>query len=191
MQSLQQNFEELRRRLKEKKGINYESDDPVYYLVFSPEEMLPVKRHMKQFKAKLTLDGWQVHVFSMAEAVQSILSDSDFRDIWLESEADDPFDYDSINRTIEEALTQGDALKSMLENELQALSSENNAIFLITDIEALHPYLRVGSLEQKLQGKFTVPTVILYPGVRTGRTALSFLGIYPEDGNYRSVHIGG
>jgi len=48
-----------------------------------------------------------------------------------------------------------------------------------------------GSLEQRLQGKFTVPTVILYPGKRAGRTSLRFLGIYPEDGNYRSVHIGG
>lgn len=191
MQSLQESFEELRRRLKEKKGINYASDDPVYYLVFSPEEMLAVKRHLKQFKAKLALDGWHVHVFSMAEAVQSVLSNSDFRDIWLESEADDPFDFDSINRTIEEALMQGDALKLMLESELQALSSEDNAILLISDVEALHPYLRVGSLEQRLQGKFSVPTVIFYPGIRTGRTALKFLGIYPEDGNYRSVHIGG
>jgi len=61
----------------------------------------------------------------------------------------------------------------------------------VTDLEALHPYLRVGSIEQKLQGKFTVPTVFLYPGIRTGKATLKFLGIYPEDGNYRSTHIGG
>jgi len=36
-----------------------------------------------------------------------------------------------------------------------------------------------------------VPTIILYPGIRSGRTTLRFLGIYPEDGNYRSTHIGG
>jgi hypothetical protein len=27
--------------------------------------------------------------------------------------------------------------------------------------------------------------------VRTGKTRLKFLGFYPEDGNYRSVHVGG
>ena len=40
-------------------------------------------------------------------------------------------------------------------------------------------------------GKFHIPTVFLYPGTRTGKTRLRFLGFYPEDGNYRSVHVGG
>ena len=29
------------------------------------------------------------------------------------------------------------------------------------------------------------------PETRTGKTHLKFLGFYPEDGNYRSVHVGG
>lgn len=62
---------------------------------------------------------------------------------------------------------------------------------LVTDVEVLHPYLRIGAIEQRLQGKVNVPLVILYPGTRSGQSNLSFLGIYPEDGNYRSVHIGG
>ena len=66
-----------------------------------------------------------------------------------------------------------------------------NALLLVTDLEALHPYLRIGTIEGQLSGKFCVPTVFLYPGVRTGKTKLRFLGFYPEDGNYRSVHVGG
>jgi len=62
---------------------------------------------------------------------------------------------------------------------------------LVTDLEALHPFLRIGVIESQLQGKFHVPTVFLYPGIRTGKTRLKFLGFYPEDGNYRSVHVGG
>ena len=61
----------------------------------------------------------------------------------------------------------------------------------MTDLEALHPFLRIGAIESQLQGQFHVPTVFLYPGIRTGKTRLKFLGFYPEDGNYRSVHIGG
>jgi Domain of unknown function (DUF1788). len=62
---------------------------------------------------------------------------------------------------------------------------------LVTDLEALHPYMRIGAIESQLYGKFHVPTVFLYPGERTGKTRLKFMGFYPEDGNYRSVHVGG
>jgi hypothetical protein len=82
-------------------------------------------------------------------------------------------------------------LQSKLEDLLTELEHEPNAILLVTDLEALHPYMRIGSIEGQLQGKFSVPTVFFYPGVRTGKTRLKFLGFYPEDGNYRSEHVGG
>jgi len=188
---LQQNFDEFRQRLKHGRGMNHVSDDPVFYLVFKPEEMLTVKRRMKQWIAKLNLEGWKVHVFSMAEAVHEILKKNDLRDFWLESEQDAPLDFDVINETLTDALTGENTLRNMVEEKLVTLKGQDNAVLFITDLEALHPYLRVGTIEQGLQGRFTVPTIILYPGKRSGRTTLSFLGIYPEDGNYRSIHIGG
>ena len=36
-----------------------------------------------------------------------------------------------------------------------------------------------------------VPTVVFYPGRRSGQFGLHFLGFYPEDGNYRATLIGG
>ena len=68
--------------------------------------------------------------------------------------------------------------------------------FLLTakrDTKAVRRFLTkaIGAVEAQLQGQFHVPTVFLYPGVRTGKTKLKFLGFYPEDGNYRSVHVGG
>lgn len=191
MESLQKNFDELRQRLKRGRGMDHASDDPVFYLVFRPAQMLNVKRRMKQWIAKLNLEGWQVHTFSMAESVHTILKNHDLRDIWLESEKDAPLDFDAVNDTLADALTADSALKIMLDNKLQSLAGNKDTVLFVTDLEALHPYLRVGTIEQSLQGRFTVPTVILYPGVRSGRTTLRFLGIYPEDGNYRSIHIGG
>jgi hypothetical protein len=190
MPSLDDHFKELKLRLKQGRGLSHSGDDPVYYLVFPPSAMLEVKRKFKTWKANLSLDGWDVHYFPMAEAIRDILKHNDLRDIWLEGEKDAPLDFKPINDTLADALMADDVLKMRLENELIRLAKEKNALLLITDLEALHPYLRVGALEQKLQGKFFVPTVILYPGKRTGRTNLKFLGIYPEDGNYRSVHIG-
>ena len=191
MASLQASFDELRTRIHTGRTLSNTGDDPVFYLVFKPEEMLEAKRRLKQWIAKLKIDGWAVHTFSMADAVHEILGSHILRDLWLQSEADDPLDFESINATLREALTADDSLKNALIQELDQLAGEPHALLLVTDIEALHPYLRVGTIEQKLQGRFTVPTVILYPGVRAGKSTLKFLGIYPEDGNYRSTHIGG
>jgi hypothetical protein len=191
MPYLDQNFNELRLLLKQGRGLSNAGHDPVFYLVFRPEEMLEVKRRAKSWIAKLKIDGWNVHIFSMVEAVHSLLKNDGLRDVWLESEKDNPLDFDSINKTLTDALVGNDQLKSKLEQQLNSLADQENALLLITDLEAIHPYLRIGSLEQKLQGKFRMPTVILYPGIRTGRSALKFLGIYPEDGSYRSTHIGG
>ena len=82
-------------------------------------------------------------------------------------------------------------MQVVLEKKLATIANDEKALLLVTDLEALHPYMRIGSIESQLQGKFNVPTVFLYPGVRTGQTRLKFLGFYPEDGNYRSMHVGG
>jgi hypothetical protein len=191
MESLQQNFKELKRRLKSGRGMDHAGDDPVFYLVFHPGEMLTVKRLTRQWVAQLELDGWKVHLFSMKDAVHQILQNDGLRDIWLTSEAEAPLDFEPINKTLADALTQKKALDVMLESTIKELAAEKGALLFVIDLEALHPYLRVGSIEHRLQGRFLVPTVILYPGIRSGRTSLRFLGIYPEDGNYRSMHIGG
>ncbi|HOD42054.1 MAG TPA: DUF1788 domain-containing protein, partial [Candidatus Wallbacteria bacterium] len=77
------------------------------------------------------------------------------------------------------------------DKKLDEIKDQTNPILLVTDLEALHPYLRIGAIESQLQGKFVAPTIFFYPGERTGKTKLKFLGFYPDDGNYRSVHVGG
>ncbi len=191
MESLQKDFDELVQRLKGTRRLNSRGDDPVFYLVFRPDLMLSVKRKMKGWRAKLALEGWNVHTFSMGDAIHNILKNHSLRDIWRQGEAEDPLDFGEINKTLADAIMAGGGLKSMIDEKLQRLADQEDAILFLTDLEALHPYLRVGSIELGLQGRFTVPTVILYPGDRAGRTHLRFLGIYPEDGNYRSTHIGG
>jgi hypothetical protein len=97
------------------------------------------------------------------------------------------------NESLANALVKdkGGPLQERLEELLKRLEGHKNAVVLVTDLEALHPYLRIGAIESQLYGQFHVPTVFLYPGERTGKTRLRFLGFYPEDGNYRSVHVGG
>ncbi len=191
MAPLQEDFDELRDRLRSGGTIRNTGDDPVYYLIFGVEEMLEVKRRLMEWTAKLQIDGWTVHRFSMADAIEKIFDESGLKELWLEAESEAPLDFDAINSTLRDALISGDTLKNAMECVLKELKAQPHALLMVTELEALHPYLRVGALEQKLQGRFTVPTVFLYPGKRTGKSTLSFLGIYPEDGNYRSTHIGG
>lgn len=191
MPSLEDSFSTLRNRLKEGPGRRETGDDPVYYLIFDPEKMLEVKRSLRKWRSRLSQDGWNVHTFSIAGAIREALQNHSLRDIWLREDRRDPFDFESINDTLAEALTAKNTLDKRVLEQQNALKGEEGALLLVTDLEALHPYTRIGAIESRLQGQFEVPTVILYPGTRSGEYTLSFLGIYPEDGNYRSVHIGG
>ena len=192
MSSLKANFQEVMERVKAGREFGHASFEPIFYLVFSPSEILEAKRQLPAFIAKLRNDGWEPQIFSIAKEIQGIFESSPtkIREIWLAADAKAPLEWGKTNKTLANAVANG-ALQSRLEDLLTALEGAPKAILLVTDIEALHPYMRIGSIESQLQGKFTVPTVFFYPGTRTGKTQLKFLGFYPEDGNYRSVHVGG
>nr|WP_294563138.1 BREX protein BrxB domain-containing protein [uncultured Rhodopila sp.] len=190
MSSLDADFDELLRRIAIGREFAHASFEPIFYLVFHPRDILEVKRQTPAWHARLTIDGWDVQTFSIAEHVADILEKAALRQIWLTGDRKAPLEWTRTNRSLANALTSQGQLQTRLEAVLAKLEGKSNAILLVTDLEALHPYLRIGALEARLQGKFHVPTVFLYPGVRAGKTQLSFLGFYPEDGNYRSVHVG-
>ena len=191
MSSLKADFNELLQRVRQGREFAHASFDPIYYLVFPPAQILEVKRQTPAWVAKLRNEGWDVTLFSVAENIAEILANAPMRKLWLTADGKNPLDWDKTNKSLANALTRKDQLQTRLEQALTALEGKAKAIVLVTDLEALHPYLRIGAIEAKLQGKFHVPTVFLYPGVRTGKTRLKFLGFCPEDGNYRSVHVGG
>lgn len=192
MSSLNADFKELMERIKAGREFGHASFEPIFYLVFTPASLLEVKRQMPAWEAKLRNEGWNVHKFSIAEQVQDIFASAPpkIRELWLNADSRAPQQWEKTNKSLANALTNG-SLQNRLEAELQELEDQPNTILLVTDVEALHPYMRIGSIESQLQGKFHVPTVFFYPGTRTGKTQLKFLGFYPEDGNYRSVHVGG
>jgi hypothetical protein len=188
---LNADFNELMERVRRGREFSHSSFEPIYYLVFHPSEILEVKRKTSAWLAKLRKEGLDVTVFSMAEQIQDILQSAPLRQVWIDADRKAPQDWDKTNQSLTNALTRNAPLQARLEAVLENLEGNDNAIVLVTDLEALHPYLRIGAIEAQLQGKFHVPTIFLYPGVRTGKTRLKFLGFYPEDGNYRSVHVGG
>jgi hypothetical protein len=190
MPSPKDNFNELMERVRAGRDLDHASFEPIYYLIFHPKEILEVKRSLPAWSAKLRNDGWDVTQFSIAKEINDILSSAPLMKIWLAADSKSPLAWKKTNQALANLITNG-SLKNRLEFQLEQLKEKKNAILLVTDLEALHPYIRIGAIESQLSGKFTVPTVFFYPGERTGKTRLKFLGFYPEDGNYRSVHVGG
>ena len=191
MPSLTANFDDLMQRVQSGREFSHASFEPIYYLVFHPRDILEIKRQQAAWMARLKNAGWNVKIFSIAGQITDILKSAPMRKIWLAADAKAPLDWKKTNKSLANSLTSRDQLQKRLESDISELKDDPNAIILVTDLEALHPYLRIGAIEAQLQGKFHIPTVFFYPGVRTGKTRLRFLGFYPEDGNYRSVHVGG
>jgi len=199
VQSLKDKFDELRHRLGRGRAMDSTGTEPIFYLVFPVADLLEVKRQTKAWMAKLANDGWSVVALSMAEAVESVLRKNKMRKLWLKSEAEilshteeqrGVMDFREINKTLSAALVEGQELQDFIESRLESAESRTNGLLLMTDLEALHPYLRINTIESRLQGRIRCPVVVLYPGKREGKTSLRFLEFYPPDPNYRSEHIG-
>src|SRR5262249_42825598 len=129
MSSLSNNFDQLWQRLRYGRGLSHTGDDPVYYLVFHPSEMLEVKRRLRQWAALLKKQDWTMDTFSMAEAIKQILETNEFREVWLASEEDKSFDAESlqqINKQLESALVDEGRLKQCLADKLQSLAGRTN-----------------------------------------------------------------
>jgi len=199
MHSLKDKFDEVCLRIKDGRRLESTGSAPIYYLVFPVREILEVKRQTKAWVAKLQNQGWNVVTFSFADAVSSILKNHKLRNTWLIGEkialakAKGPIPAATlaeVNKTLGKALTEGPELLSMVRERMAEASSHSAGLFLLTDLEALHPYLRINSIEAEIQDEIHCPVIVLYPGKRDGKTSLRFLEFYPADPNYRSEHIG-
>lgn len=199
MHSLRDKFDEVCLRLGQGRRLESTGSDPIYYLVFPCNEILTVKRQTRAWVAKLENQGWQVVTLSMAKTVNAILREHKLRKQWLMGEkmllsqaerSGKALEFGEINKTLAKALTEGPELVACIKTKIEEAASLPGGLLLLTDLEALHPYLRINSIEAQLQGAIHCPVVVLYPGKREGKTSLRFLEFYPADPNYRSEHVG-
>ena len=198
MQSLKDKFDEVCLRVRNGRRLESTGSTPIYYLVFPPKQILEVKQQTKTWIAKLENNDWSVVVLSFAEAVNSVLREHKFRKMWLQGEkavlakaAETILQpaISEITTTLQKALTEGPELLSMVREKLGEAAKRPNGMLLLTDLEALHPYLRINTIEAQIMDQIRCPVIVLYPGKREGKTSLRFIEFYPADPNYRSEHI--
>ena len=190
MRSLTEKFTELRGVLRNGLGsIRPTGFDPVYYLLFPPNEIIDVKQRLPQWEAQLRIDGFSPHHLSMTAVINAYFREHELREPLLEAARLRSDDYAVIVQSMAEHLEQDNVVGGAILRGIEAHRSDAGAVLILTDLEALHPMLRIGAVEQQLVGQFAVPTIVLYPGTAGGAYSRRFLGVHKEDGNYRSPHI--
>lgn len=187
MGSLQADFDELLGRLANPGTALADGRDPFYYFAYEPAQMLEVRRSLPAWQGQLRNAGWIVDCISFIDILWETIDASGRWDAWLEYE---PYaDPGEVMHAVHDAMGQGGA---MVERIRRAVSqtAERKVVFL-ADAGILSPFFRVRGLESALHDQIKVPTVVFYPGQRVGQYGLKFLGLYPEDSNYRATIIGG
>lgn len=194
MQQLEKWFRELKTALEHRSVIIDQGEDPVFFLVYEPEQSLEIYRELPHWENRLVYAGWTPRRYDLGSAVEDyIVNHPDYTFI-VDHLRDEPDDVAAAVRSLANFLMEDDShtkVESWVADEIAAASKQEHGLLLITGVELLHPYLQIGRIEQALQGQITCPVVVFYPGVRTSAFGLKYLRFYEADGNYRSRHIGG
>ena len=190
MRSLTEKFNELRGLLKNGVGsIRPTGFDPVYYLLFPPAQIIEVKQRLPEWEAQLRVDALNPHFLSLTRVINDYFRAHDLREPLIEAARLQSDDHTVLCGSLTNHLVKDNVVGSAILGALQKHQPDSTSVLFLTDLEALHPFLRIGAVEQQLVGKFSIPTVVLYPGTAGGAYSRRFLGVHKEDGNYRSPHI--
>lgn len=186
MYSLDNTFNELIEKIGDQNALDPAKSDPVFYFAYPPGSMLDLKKRLPRWMSRIREAGFEVRRVSLANLLWDTVDQSGRWDIWLELEAD--ADAEEINEAVRDVLRQGNAFIGRVTEIVE--STPEGTVVLLTEAELLHPYFRTRTIESRLHDKVKTPTVIFYPGRRSGQYGLHFLDFYPVDGNYRSTLLG-
>lgn len=187
MYSLDNVFSELLAKIRDPDVLNPAKSDPIFYFAYPSELMLNLKKSLPRWMSKIREAGFEVRRVSLSDILWGTVDESGRWAAWLERETE--ADADQINEAVRDALRQGNAFINRVSEAIG--SAPEGTVVLLTEAELLHPYFRTRTIESHLHDKIKTPTVIFYPGRRSGQYGLHFLDFYPVDGNYRSTLVGG
>lgn len=167
--------------------LNATGDSPVCYVTYDIKDAVAIMRLVNtSLPSKARHYEFDVKVVSIKELVFDFIKNHDYyEEAWLledEFTETDLFDSIRVEFQHEEYLAQ-----KILELQ-DEYKGHGKPLMVFTDLEWLHPFDKIGRVEQIIYKKIELPMLILYPGQSQG-TARTFLNIYPMDGNYRSKNF--
>lgn len=166
--------------------LNATGDHPVCYVTYDVEDSHIVKRMVEtDIRAKAIHAGFDLHILSMKDVVTEYIRNNDYYDFWtsIEDASEEEF-FESIRTEIQESNCIAEAILAKQDE----IRGNGKPLLVFTDLEWLHPFDKIGRVEQVIYRQIDIPMLILYPGNSQG-TARTFLNIYPMDGNYRSKNF--
>jgi hypothetical protein len=184
MERYEDKIETALQQLLRPSSITPTGGNPIAYLVYKPEDVMRVRELVESFlPSKADYYGFSVKLVSMGALIDKFINNSSYRDMWLSPIVDEPNLYKSIRQELDKS--------RFLETELmniQEKASGEHPLIVIKEVEMLHPFHMMGTIENRIYNKIRTPMLVLYPGETQG-TARSFLNIYNQDGNYRSINV--
>jgi len=200
MSNLTSVFEVLKRDLINPSGpsITTMRNYSFAMLVYRPEQEFEMRKKVRQLSDQLRSEQWAVLDISLHRLFLKRLRslEEGVLESWIETEKR------QSKRNPERALLRiKEQLANLLEGEEglardvvelvnefcnQYPEAVDRTVIWIKRLGALYPYYRCSSLLKHLDGKTGhVPVILLYPGERKDKTALSFMGEMPADRDYR------
>jgi hypothetical protein len=116
-----------RGRVKQGREFGHASFEPIFYLVFPPNQILNVKRETPAWMYRLRNEGWEVETFSIAEHAADIIEKAPLRKIWLAADQKAPLAWDKTNASLANAISNG-ALQARIEAKLAELEGKHRFI---------------------------------------------------------------
>lgn len=203
MSSISSTTSDWRSRLKERlepvlQSPNLIADISIYQGVpfaifcYYPTEELAVRHETRLLAKRIeTGTGRKVHILSMAEFLEEAIrvvyppegqdfyeGERSFMDMSQEERLE------KVQGDVERLLSEETPLPAMLRARAEGLSRDHDILFL-TRVGALFPAYRASSLLENLMGIVSVPTVLFYPGTRSGPSSLRFMDSLDAIHGYR------
>lgn len=167
--------------------LNVTGDRPICYLIYDVEDALKIQKMIdSDIEAKAAHAGFEIHKISIKDLVTEYIKNHEyFDDAWnlKEGVAEEEI-FDSIRTEFQDS----EYLANKILEKQEELKGNGRPLMLFTDLEWLHPFDKIGRVEQIVYKRIEIPMMVLYPGKSQG-TARTFLNIYPMDGNYRSKNF--
>lgn len=161
-------------------------DKPIAYVAYDPTDAIEIDKAIENtIKPKATFWGFQnITILKMGKVIDDAIKNSKNYKLFCS----DIFKEKMLFKGIAKDVIDSDCMNKAILDAQDKLKGEEHPLIIVSELEMLHPFERIGNFENAHYNDIQVPILILYPGTNKGY-ARSFLGVYDMDGNYRSKNF--
>jgi len=189
---LTRNLEPLLKSPKVAAEISTYQGVPFALFAYPPTEERSARREIAMLAKRVeNATGRHIHILSMAGLLHGAIRTSfppDGQALFdaERSFADEPSSarLERLQTQMEQLLGEVMPLPAMIRERASSLSPDRDMLFL-TRVGALYPAYRASALLESLMGTVAVPTILFYPGTRSGTNSLRFMDSLDALHSYR------